>query len=423
MKVLIIGGGGREHALVWKIRQSPLVDEVFVAPGNAGTAVVGRNLEISAGDTKGLLDFACAEGIGLTVVGPEVPLMEGVVDRFEAEGLLVFGPKRKPAQIEGSKSFAKGLMDRAGVPTAGHQAFSKMEEALAYVGGLPPGGLVVKADGLAAGKGVMVCSSIKEAEEALRSLMEEKSLGTACEKVVVEERLFGKELSVFSFCDGAKVVFVGSAQDYKPIGDGNTGPNTGGMGAYSPVPWAGGELVEEIVSTCHRPVAQALSKQKTPYQGMLYGGLMITEEGPKVLEFNARFGDPETQPLLLRLDEDLLPWLLATAEGNLKERKIRLRKEAAVCVVMASQGYPGKYETGKEISGLDEIAEREDVVVFHAGTVQRGDRVLTAGGRVLGVTALGKDLSSARSLAYEAVSKISFEGAYVRKDIGEVVAG
>ena len=420
MKVLVIGGGGREHALVWKIRQSPLVDEVFVAPGNAGTAAVGRNLEISAGDIEGLLDFARAEGIGLTVVGPEAPLMEGVVDRFQAEGLLIFGPKREPAQIEGSKSFAKSLMGRAGVPTAGHQVFSKMEEALAYVRGLPPGGLVVKADGLAAGKGVMVCSSTEEAGEALRRLMEERSLEAACQKVVVEERLFGKELSVFSFCDGARVVLLGSAQDYKPIGDGDTGPNTGGMGAYSPVPWVGGELVEEIVSTRHRPVAQALSEQETPYQGMLYGGLMITEEGPKVLEFNARFGDPETQPLLLRLEEDLLPWLLTTAEGRLEERKICLRKEAAVCVVMASQGYPGKYETGKEISGLDEIAEREDVVVFHAGTVQKGDRVLTAGGRVLGVTALGKDLSSARSLAYEAVSKISFEGAYVRKDIGKL---
>ncbi len=420
MKVLVIGGGGREHALVWKIRQSPLVDEVFVAPGNAGTAAVGRNLEISAGDIEGLLDFARAEGIGLTVVGPEAPLMEGVVDRFQAEGLLIFGPKREPAQIEGSKSFAKSLMGRAGVPTAGHQVFSKMEEALAYVRGLPPGGLVVKADGLAAGKGVMVCSSTEEAGEALRRLMEERSLEAACQKVVVEERLFGKELSVFSFCDGATVVLLGSAQDYKPIGDGDTGPNTGGMGAYSPVPWVGGELVEEIVSTRHRPVAQALSEQETPYQGMLYGGLMITEEGPKVLEFNARFGDPETQPLLLRLEEDLLPWLLTTAEGRLEERKICLRKEAAVCVVMASQGYPGKYETGKEISGLDEIAEREDVVVFHAGTVQKGDRVLTAGGRVLGVTALGKDLSSARSLAYEAVSKISFEGAYVRKDIGKL---
>ena len=420
MKVLVIGGGGREHALVWKIRQSPLVDEVFVAPGNAGIAAVGRNLEISAGDIEGLLDFARTEGIGLTVVGPEAPLMEGVVDRFQAEGLLIFGPKREPAQIEGSKSFAKSLMGRAGVPTAGHQVFSKMEEALAYVRGLPPGGLVVKADGLAAGKGVMVCSSTEEAGEALRRLMEERSLEAACQKVVVEERLFGKELSVFSFCDGARVVLLGSAQDYKPIGDGDTGPNTGGMGAYSPVPWVGGELVEEIVSTRHRPVAQALSEQETPYQGMLYGGLMITEEGPKVLEFNARFGDPETQPLLLRLEEDLLPWLLTTAEGRLEERKIRLRKEAAVCVVMASQGYPGKYETGKEISGLDEIAEREDVVVFHAGTVQKGDRVLTAGGRVLGVTALGKDLSSARSLAYEAVSKISFEGAYVRKDIGKL---
>jgi phosphoribosylamine--glycine ligase len=423
VKILVIGGGGREHALAWKIRQSPLVDEVFVAPGNAGTAAVGRNLEISVGDIEGLLDSARAEGIDLTVVGPEVPLMEGVVDRFQAEGLLIFGPKREPARIEGSKSFAKSLMDWAGVPTAGHQAFSKREEALAYVGGLPPGGLVVKADGLAAGKGVMVCSSTEEAEEALRRLMGNEDLGAACEKVVVEERLFGKELSVFSFCDGARVVLLGSAQDYKPIGDGDTGPNTGGMGAYSPVPWAGGEFAEEIVSTRHRPVAQALSEQGTPYQGMLYGGLMITEAGPKVLEFNARFGDPETQPLLLRLGEDLLPWLLATAEGKLKERKIRLRKEAAVCVVMASQGYPGKYETGKEISGLDEVAEREDVAVFHAGTVQKGNRVLTAGGRVLGVTALGKDLGSARSLAYEAVSKISFEGAYVRKDIGEIVAG
>ena len=419
MKILIVGSGGREHALAWKIRQSPLVDGIFIAPGNAGTAIEGTNVPIPIDDVESLLNFAKKERIALTIVGPEAPLMAGIVDRFVSEGKTIFGPRRSAALIEGSKAFAKELFQRANVPTASHRTFQDASAALAFIRTLPKGPVVVKVDGLAAGKGVIVCDSRRQAEQAVRRFMEERVLGEAGRTVVIEEKLTGPELSVFAFCNGPEVTYLASAQDHKPIGDGDTGENTGGMGAYSPVPLASDQLIQSILEHCHQPAADALRADGTPYCGMLYGGLILTDRGKKVLEFNARFGDPETQPILMRLDEDIVPWLLEVAEGGMKGgQTVRLLKDAAVCVVMASGGYPGEYEKGKTITGLEDVSGWTGVQVFHAGTVRRGDRVLTDGGRVLGVTTIGKDLNAAVRLAYEAVKQIQWEGVYYRNDIG-----
>ncbi|MBI2882154.1 MAG: phosphoribosylamine--glycine ligase [Candidatus Tectomicrobia bacterium] len=423
MKVLIVGSGGREHALAWKIRQSPRVDALFIAPGNAGTALEGRNVDIQAEDVEGLLRFAEKEDVDLTVVGPEAPLMSGIADRFHAAGRRIFGPTRAAARIEGSKAFAKDLFRRAGVPTALHRAFSTSAEALAYLAGLPEGPRVVKADGLAAGKGVILCGSRSEAERAVRQLMDEGLMGEAGRTVVIEERFTGPELSVFAFCDGPKVAHLASARDHKRVGEGDTGANTGGMGAYSPVPLADERLIQGILDRCHRRAAAALDAAGTPYRGMLYGGVMMTASGEKVLEFNARFGDPETQPVMVRLGEDIVPWLLDVAEGRLQDAKaVRLRDEAAVCVVLASAGYPGTYEKGKRIAGLEAASEMDGVQVFHAGTDRAGREVVTAGGRVLGVTAAGKDLPAAARRAYEAAAQIRWEGVYYRRDIGQGAA-
>ncbi len=419
MKVLLIGSGGREHALAWKIRRSSRVDGLFIAPGNAGTALEGRNVDISAEDIESLLRFAEREDIDLTVAGPEGPLTGGVADRFESSGRRIFGPRRTAARIEGSKTFSKALFDEAGIPSATHRSFSDSAEALEHVAALSEGPVVVKADGLAAGKGVIVCGSKREAEHAVQRFMDEGSLGDAGRTVVIEEKLSGPELSVFAFCEGPNIAYLASAQDHKPIGEGDTGPNTGGMGAYSPVPLCGDELIRDVLDRCHRPAAAALDAAGVPFQGMLYGGLMITDSGPRILEFNARFGDPETQPLMARIDEDIVPWLMDVAEGRLEDGKtVRLRPEAAVCVVMASSGYPGRYDKGKEITGLEAASEMDGIQVFHAGTASVGGRVTTAGGRVLGVTATGKDLPAAIDRAYEAVAKVCWEGAYYRRDIG-----
>ncbi|MFQ5693093.1 MAG: phosphoribosylamine--glycine ligase, partial [Nitrospinota bacterium] len=351
------------------------------------------------------------------------PLMTGIADRFQAAGRRVFGPCRAAARVEGSKVFAKELFRKAGIPTAPHRSFSDAGEALAYVAGLPEGGCVVKADGLAAGKGVIVCGSRAEAERAVRRLMEEGLLGEAGETVVIEERLTGWELSVFAFCSGVGIAYLGSAQDHKPIGEGDTGPNTGGMGAYSPVPRADERLIRDVLDRCHRRAAAALDAAGTPYRGMLYAGMMIAGSGPRILEFNARFGDPETQPLMVRLDEDLVPWLMDVAEGRLEDGKeVSLRDGAAVCVVLASAGYPGGYAKGKEITGLEAASEVDGVQVFHAGTARAGGRLLTAGGRVLGVTAMAESLAAAIDRAYEAAAKIHWEGIYYRRDIGRKAA-
>lgn len=414
MRVLVIGSGGREHALVWKLRQSPQVSRVYAAPGNGGIAELAECLPFSSTAVDELVRFAEEERIDLTVVGPEAPLLAGLVDRFEERGLKVFGPRREAARIEGSKRFAKELMARHGIPTARFRAFTDAEEAKRYVReqGAP---IVVKADGLAAGKGVVVARTVEEAEEAIQQAMEERVFGAAGEEVVIEECLVGQEMSLMAFVDGETVRPMEPAQDHKPVYDGDRGPNTGGMGAYSPVPQISREVVRQAIDEILKPTARALASEGILYRGVLYAGLMITAEGPKVIEFNARFGDPEAQVILPRLESDLAEILLATAEGRLKDVEIRWKEEAAVCVVMASEGYPGSYRTGMPISGLPEPAD--DRIVFHAGTRREGNRIVTAGGRVLGVTALGSDLADARDKTYRMAEAIAFEGAHFRRDI------
>ncbi len=418
MKVLVVGSGGREHALAWKLAKSPLLDELYIAPGNGGTRLVGENVNISASDLEGLLDFALKKGIDLTVVGPEAPLVAGIVDLFKSHGLKIVGPTREAAQLEGSKAFTKKLLKENGVPTADYEEFSDYGKAAAYVKsrGAP---IVVKADGLAAGKGVTVAFSVDEALEALKKIMVEGVFGDAGKKVVVEEYLEGEEASFIVLTDGEFVLPLASSQDHKRAYDGDKGPNTGGMGAYSPAPVVTKETEKRIMEEIIIPTIKGMEKLGIPFQGVLYGGLMITDEGPRVLEFNVRFGDPETQPLLMRMKGDLLDAFVKLSYEKLGEAKIDWDDDAAVCVVMASQGYPGKYEKGKLIEGIEEAEKDERVVVFHAGTKYENGNYYTNGGRVLGVTALDKDIPSAIKRAYNAVEKIHWEGAFYRKDIGK----
>ncbi|WP_025321549.1 phosphoribosylamine--glycine ligase [Deferrisoma camini] len=417
MKVLVVGGGGREHALVWKIAQSPRVTAVFAAPGNAGTAGLARNVPIAADDVDSLLAFAETEGVDLTVVGPEAPLVLGIVDRFRERGLRIFGPTAAAARLEGSKAFAKAAMDRFGVPTAAYREFTDPDEARAYIReqGAP---IVVKADGLAAGKGVTVARTVEEALAAVDAMMVDRAFGEAGGRIVVEECLEGEEASFLAFCDGRTVLPMASSQDHKPVFDGDQGPNTGGMGAYSPAPVVSPELFDRIVDTVIRPVVDGLGREGTPYVGVLYAGLMIRGDEVKVLEFNCRFGDPECQPIVMRMKGDLVPVLEACVDGTLDRVDLEWDPRPAVCVVMASGGYPGAYEKGLEIRGLEDAAALDDVVVFHAGTRQEAGKVVTAGGRVLGVTALGSDIPSAIERAYRAVDRISWPGVHFRRDIG-----
>ncbi len=417
MKVLIVGSGGREHALVWKIARSKRVKKVYCAPGNAGTAGLAENLDIKADDLDGLARFARANRIDLTVVGPEMPLVAGIAERFERDGLRIFGPSRRAAELEGSKVFTKHLMRRHGIPSAEYQVFEDFEKARGYIEdrGAP---IVVKADGLAAGKGVLVCRTVEEAVEGAKSILVDRDFGDAGASLVVEECLRGEEASILALTDGKTIAPFEPAQDHKPVFDGDRGPNTGGMGAYSPAPVVTTEIMDRVVKEVLVPTVHAMSKEDRPFKGVLYAGIMITEQGPKVLEYNVRFGDPEAQPLLMRLECDLVDLLEAVVEGRLEDTEIRWDPRPAVCVVMASGGYPGKYEKGKPILGLDEAAKLEDVQVFHAGTAARGDEIVTAGGRVLGVTALGQDVKGAIDRAYEAVDRISWEGVQFRRDIG-----
>ncbi len=417
MKVLVVGGGGREHALVWKIAQSPRVTAVFAAPGNAGTAGLARNVPIAADDVDSLLAFAETEGVDLTVVGPEAPLVLGIVDRFRRRGLRIFGPTADAARLEGSKAFAKAVMDRFGVPTAAYREFNDPAEARAYIReqGAP---IVVKADGLAAGKGVTVARTVEEALTAVDVMMVDRTFGEAGGRIVVEECLEGEEASFLAFCDGRVVLPMASSQDHKPVFDDDQGPNTGGMGAYSPAPVVNPELFERIMDTVIRPVVDGLSREGSPYVGVLYAGLMIRGDEIKVLEFNCRFGDPECQPIVMRMKGDLVPVLEACVDGALDRVDLGWDPRPAVCVVMASGGYPGAYKKGLEIRGLDDAASLDDVVVFHAGTRLENGKVVTAGGRVLGVTALGDDIPSAIARAYRAVDRISWPGVHFRRDIG-----
>ncbi len=419
MKVLVVGGGGREHALCWKLSQSPRVQRLYCAPGNGGIAEVAKLVPIEAEDLKGILKFVKEEAIDLTVIGPEAPLVGGLVDLLEGEGFRVFGPNKAASEIEGSKAFAKEFMRRHGIPTAPFVIFEDPEEAKSWIERSEKP-LVVKASGLAAGKGTIICDSTEEALRAVDHIMVERAFGEAGSKVVVEERLEGQELSYIAFCDGEDILPMSTSQDHKRLLDGDKGPNTGGMGAYSPVPFVSPELERRIIREIMLPAVRGLKQEGRPYKGVLYAGLMIDRDGnPWVLEFNCRFGDPETQPLLVRMQGDILEVMLACIEGRLSEVQIGWDPSPAVCVVMASGGYPGPYEKGREIKGLEALEGMPDVWVFHAGTVKRDDKYFTSGGRVLGVTAKGRDLREAIRKAYEAVGRIHWEGVHYRRDIGQ----
>jgi phosphoribosylamine--glycine ligase len=415
MRVLVVGGGGREHALCWAIAASPLCDELYCAPGNAGIAEVAECVPIAATDVERLVRFAEDERLAFVVVGPEAPLVAGLVDRLEAAGIKAFGPTAAAARLEGSKAFMKGLCRRHGIPTAAFATFTDRAEAKLYARGFP-GGCVVKADGLAAGKGVVVAATPAEAEAAIDRLAAE--LGAAAATLVVEERLVGEEASVHALVDGETVLPLAAAQDHKRAGDGDTGPNTGGMGAYSPAPVVTPALAEDILGRILRPTVAAMAAAGAPFRGVLYAGLMITADGPKVLEFNVRFGDPECQALVPRLMSDLLPALLATRDRELRHVHLRWWDKAAVCVVMATRGYPGAYAKGSVIRGLEAAGSVPDVTIFHAGTARRDGTITAEGGRVLGVTALGPTIRAAQAAAYRAVDAIEWPEGFCRRDIG-----
>lgn len=421
MNVLVIGKGGREHALVWKLKQSRRAETVFCAPGNAGTARDGVNVPIEPHETDKLIRFAQKNAVGLTVVGPEDPLAAGVVDACEAAGLRVFGPRKSAARIEASKVFAKQLLRHADVPTAEFRVFDHPEPARSYIQ-TRDYAVVVKADGLAAGKGVVVCSTQAEALQAIERIMVREEFGRAAgRQVVIEKRIEGTELSLLALVGGRTIVPLPATQDHKAAFDGDAGPNTGGMGAFSPSTLATPELLKEAEEKILVPTVHALKRGRTPFRGLLFAGLMNTDQGLRVLEFNCRFGDPETQPLMMRLRSDLLDVLEAVVDDRLDEfadEGLDWDPRPAVCVVLASQGYPGSYAKGKVISGLDEAAKMQDVQVFHAGTAVAHNRIVTDGGRVLGITALGDTIAAARSRAYAAVEKISFPGMHFRRDIG-----
>lgn len=430
MRILLIGSGGREHALAYKIAQSKLCDKIFCVPGNGGIAKDAECIDIPAEDILRLLEFARKEKIGFTVVGPEAPLAAGIVDEFRNQKLKIFGPCRKAAQLEASKVFAKELMAKYGVPTAEFMVFSQSREAKEYIRkiGAP---CVVKADGLAQGKGVVVAKTLVEAEEAVSAMLEKRAFGDAGKRIIVEECLSGQEASILVLTDGRTVIPLASAQDHKRIFDGDKGPNTGGMGAYSPAPIVTPGLLKTVLEEIVYRTINGLAKEGIGYSGVLYAGIMITPDGPKTLEFNVRFGDPETQAILPRLESDLLETMLAASSDKLsaveKSGGLKWDPRACVCVVCASGGYPGAYQKGQEITGLKEAAKIEDTLVFHAGTKlvkQDGKpRLVTSGGRVLGVTGLGRDIKSAIDKAYQAVDKIHFEGMQLRRDIGQKALG
>jgi len=416
MKVLVIGSGGREHTLVWKIKQSPKVSQVYCAPGNAGISQLAQCVNIEADSIEKLIDFTQKEKIDLAVVGPEMPLSRGIVNEFNKQGLKIFGPSKEAAEIETSKVFCKFLLKKYNIPTANYVVFQNRQKALDYIQQqtFPS---VIKADGLAAGKGVFIVKNLLQARDALDTLMEEKKFGEAGKQVVVEEFLEGEEVSILAFCDGKTVVPMVSSQDHKKIFDHDQGPNTGGMGAYSPVPFYSDEFKKRVLEEILEPTVKGLRIEGKEYKGVLYAGLILTKEGPKVLEFNARFGDPETQVVLPRLKTDLIDILNAVIDDRLHKINIQWEDNVAVCVVVASGGYPGKYQKGKPISGLERLGKMKDMIAFHAGTKFQDDQVITSGGRVLGITAWDETIFKAKEKAYKAVKEIYFEDMYYRKDI------
>jgi phosphoribosylamine--glycine ligase len=422
MKILVIGSGGREHCLVWKLAQSPLVDKIYCAPGNGGTAQIAQNVDISSEEIWRLVNFATEENIALTVVGPESPLAAGIVDRFEENGLKVFGPRRDLALLEGSKVFAKEQMRKYGIPTAEFEIFDNPEKAKEYIKskGAP---LVVKADGLAGGKGVIVCRAREEAFGALDLIMVDKIFGDAGKRIVVEDCLDGEEASILIFTDGETIIPMVPSQDHKRINDGDKGPNTGGMGAYAPAPVVNDQLLKKIIDRVFRPLIEGMKAEGRVYKGILYGGLMIKDGEPMVLEYNVRFGDPELQAVLPKLKSDLVDIMLKTIDNKLSECELDWDNRACLCVVLASGGYPGTYEKEKEITGLDKLEGREDIWAFHAGTrlistSTEGNKFLTTGGRVLNIVGLADTIKEAQQKVYEAIKSIHFDKMYYRKDIG-----
>ena len=418
MNVLLIGNGGREHAIAWKLAQSKRLGKLYTAPGNPGTAACGENIPIGVNDTEKLLDFAKQNKVGLVVVGPEDPLAAGLVDVFEAAGIKAFGPSGQAAKLEADKAFAKRLMRSVAISTAEGRIFEDFSDAKTYIATRDEP-VVIKAAGLAKGKGVFVCDDPADGILAAEKIMCDKAFGSAGDTIIVEEKLLGEEASILAFVDGRNIYVMESSQDHKPIGDGDTGPNTGGMGACSPAPVITEPLMNQITREILVPIVDGMNRNGTPYKGVLYAGIMITAAGPRVLEFNVRFGDPETQPILMRLKSDLLRVMLAVCNGGLDQITLEWDRRPAVCVVVSSGGYPGDYENGKKITGLKEANQLKDVVVFHAGTAAKNGDIVTNGGRVLGVTAMGKTVAQAKETAYKAVDKIKFDCAYCRRDIAD----
>lgn len=418
INVLIIGSGGREHALTWKISKSPLVNRIFCAPGNPGMAEIAECVNIDIVDIESLYNFANEKNIGLTIVGPEDPLVNGIVDKFQSGNLKIFGPSMKAATLEGSKVFSKNLMKKHGIPTGEYMVFKDLYSAINHVKSIKTP-VVIKADGLAKGKGVFVCKTEKEAIDSLNLIMKDRIFGPAGDKVIVEEFLEGKEVSIFALTDSKTILILESAQDHKAVFNDDKGPNTGGMGAYSPSPIVTPNLSYEIEKHVLVPAVHAMKKEGRPFKGLLYAGLIVNphEIRVKLLEFNVRFGDPETQPIMMRMQTDLMAVLLAATEGKLDSIEMQWDSRPSVCVVVASKGYPDKYETGKEIFGLDNLKNLDDVQVFHAGTEEKNGKIFTKGGRVLNVTAIGNDIIEAQKKVYEATAQISFDGAYYRTDI------
>jgi phosphoribosylamine--glycine ligase len=416
MNILVIGSGGREHALVWKINQSPLVKKIYCAPGNPGTAGLAENVGIGVNDFKALADFAVRSKIDLTVVGPEDPLVNGIVDYFLKRGLNIFGPRKKAAQLEGSKVFSKKIMEKYHIPTAAYQVFTIFDEALAYLNQNITYPIVIKASGLAAGKGVLICHHRDEAQQALQLIMKQQIFGAAGDQVIIETFLTGNEVSIFALCDGNHYLLLSPSQDHKKVFEGDQGKNTGGMGAYAPTPVITASLMNAIKSSIIAPTLNAMISEEMPYSGLLYFGLILTDSGPQVLEYNCRFGDPETEVVLPLLTTDLVPLLLAATDGTLMQHTVKFLSAYAVDVVLASGGYPDAYEKGKKISGLEILPG--DILVFHAGTTANEGRVVTSGGRVLNIVATGKDFMQTRAYLYQNIEKIHFDGMHFRRDIG-----
>lgn len=420
MKVLIVGSGGREHAIAWSVAKSPKVDKIFCAPGNAGIAEFAECVNIGAMEFDKLVAFAKENAIDLTIIGMDDPLVGGVVDAFESEGLRVFGPRKNAAIIEGSKAFSKDLMKKYNIPTAAYENFTDPDEAIKYLetAKMP---IVLKADGLALGKGVLICNTLEEAKEGVKTLMLDKQFGDAGNEIVIEEFMTGREVSVLAFCDGKTIKCMTSAQDHKRAKDGDQGLNTGGMGTFSPSPFYNDEVEAFCEKYVYQPTIDAMAVEGRPFTGILFTGLMLTEDGPKVLEYNARFGDPEAQVVLPRMKNDIIDVMEACIDGKLSDVELEFEDNAAVCVVLASDGYPEKYDKGFEIKGLDTFKDKDGYYVFHAGTKFDGDKIVTNGGRVLGVVAKGEDLKAARANAYKATEWIDFANKYKRNDIGKAI--